>query len=184
MKTLLKLLAAMGLATFGLAGPAMAEPASSCRGDGTTGNPILCDLFEENANGAPSELGWDIPLGGPVSTGVVLIVEQGGDPANRADWSDEILFLPDDPTNPLSLASHVRLISDGCDSGVDGDLSCFLDPVNSTPIFEDANGIAIWNVGNVYTVHSDSDVPEPATLALLGAAFAGIGFARRRRQLH
>ena len=77
----------------------------------------------------------------------------------------------------------MQLVSNGCNTGIEGDLSCFLP--NSNPgfaIFEDASGLAIFDTGgNIYRVHSDGDVPEPTTLALLGVALAGLGFTRRKR---
>ncbi|SBT06476.1 exported hypothetical protein [Candidatus Accumulibacter aalborgensis] len=167
MKQIVKMLAGVGLLVVGTMGAAIAAPASSCVLD-ALGN-IQCDLYEEDANGDVSEIGWVISLPKSVTPGNVLILEPGGNIQDRNTWSDMLLF-----TNQT-----VQLVSDGCGTGNVGDLSCFGAP--NEVIFEDAQGLAVWDVGNVYRVHSDGDVPEPATALLLSLGLGGLGWARRRK---
>lgn len=169
MKQIVKMLAGVGLLVVGTMGAAIAAPASSCVLD-ALGN-IQCDLYEEDANGNASEIGWVISLPKSVAPGNVLILEPGGNINDQSTWSDMLMFT--DQT--------VQLVSDGCGSGVEGDVSCFGAPNPGAVIFEDARGLAIWDVGNIYRVHSDGDVPEPATALLLSLGLGGLGWARRRK---
>ncbi len=94
----------------------------------------------------------------------ILILEPGTtDATNRANWSDMVVF-----TN-----TTVQLLFDGCNTGIDGDVSCFpttfgLALAETPPIttFDTANGIRIH-----YRIHEDTgdaaDTPEPNTMGLV-----------------
>ena len=76
MKSFLKILAAAGLLAIAPTGTAVAAALSSCSGPP---GGIVCDLYEEDANGNPSEIGWLVPLPSDVGTGTIVILEPGGD---------------------------------------------------------------------------------------------------------
>jgi len=145
---------------------------------------IVCDLYETvngEPGGAPSEIGPVIQLIPGLGTGAVLILEPGGSVGDSTTWSDELIFAFDAITGNVT----VQLLSDGCGSGIEGDVSCFVE--TSTFRFEDANGFAQYGGDasgpNIYRVHSDGDVaavPEPGSLALLALSLGAAALIRKR----
>src|SRR5437899_5560086 len=126
---------------------------------------IVCNLYETvngEPDGAPSEIGPVIQLIPELGTGAVLILEPGGSVGDSTTWSDELIFAFDAITGNVT----VQLVSDGCGSGIEGDVSCFVEI--STFRFEDAIGFAQYGGDasgpNIYRVHIDVvvvSVPVP-----------------------
>jgi hypothetical protein len=72
----------------------VAAPLSGCF-NGGPGIGFVCDLFEEDANGNPSEIGWLVTLPSSGNPTNYLILEPGTtDPTNRANWSDMSFSRP------------------------------------------------------------------------------------------
>jgi len=158
---------------------ALALPISTCGTASTVlGTHIECDLFESDSLGNPTEIGDQVALPDRVGLGAVLILEPNGNKDDQTTWSDELIF-----TQGGKDRFFVQLVSKGCNTGSEEDISCFrTDPDHF--IFEDASGFAVDGPqsgpnANIYRVFSD--VPEPATLALLGLAFGAMPFAGRRK---
>ena len=146
-------------------------------------NPLggfTCDLFE-TIDGTPgglfSEIGPVIQLPGQVVPAVWIVCENPGLPCNaqtRTNWSDALLF-----TN-----TTVQLFSDGCQSGIEGDTSCFPGPPINF-IFESGPPSVYASGFNVYNIWSDFqevvEIPEPVSFALMGSGLAALAVIRKRR---
>ena len=169
----------LGLPTLALAVPCTADPTSGA---------ITCNLYETlsgDQGDTPSEITDPILLPSAVGLGVVIVMEGGNpndptDQQNRALWSDALLFAFADNFYT------VTLFSDGCNTGIENDVSCFPNPfgVSNAFLLEAATMPTVYISGlNTYNIFSDppeTTVPEPATLALLGLVSIGF-FAVRRR---
>ena len=187
--------AAVSAATFSLAmisasfaapadpsGPESSALSSCAPTNPLSATPFTCNIYETNANGAPSEDTGPIILPGLVGSGFVVLLESGTD-TSVANWSDIVEFAGNADT------STVELFSDP-ETGFDPALVTTV--LNSGPFFitEDPSGVTPYFSGgtqgtdNDYFIHSNADinVPEPLTLSLFGAGLAGTAALRRRKR--
>ena len=168
-------------------------------GAGQAGAAFTFDLFEtvENtATGTPCDVCSVLELPEAVQGGYVILFEtDAGTLEDPTTWSDVVVF-GNEVVNGILHASdatvgQVQLLSEGCQSGQAGDVSCFpsLDQILSVPFatlvetdppptvyFASPNTYNIWSEG------PDGSVPEPAVVMLLGAGLAGLSLIAWRRR--
>jgi hypothetical protein len=155
----------VGLTGMLVAGSASALVIDQCASNGLG---FTCDLYESNA-GTVTDLPNDV-LGG-----YVVITSDVLNPSNVSAWRDVVRFLP------IGIASTIDLLNSAA-------LFPTFAAVSAVPnafLGVDLPITTYTVTNNIYNFHLDGDdgtpVPEPASLALLGAGLLGYAFMRRRR---
>lgn len=190
-------LAMAGVVSLLTALPGAAAPISSCVVN-PGGQSFTCNVFESNANGAPSEISNIFQLTTGVTAGYIVLLEHAGlDQTNNHNWSD-VLHLIDDGGGTPGVATTGQLLSDGCNGTLDP-FSCFptFAQVNAVPhafavqaqtgtgddftdktVFQ--SGLNIYNIFSAAPVNEGEVTPEPGTMGLIAAGLVGAGLLARR----
>jgi hypothetical protein len=173
---------------LGIASLAYSAPISSCAA--SVGAPgFTCNIYETDSSGTPSETGSILTLPSQVVAGFLILLENAtSSHTDPTQWSDIVQFID----GGGGVATSLRLFSDGSPSfpaaqalagpnafivenqtGVGND---FLDSTQFVSTF--TGGTATYNIFSDSPVN-ESEVPEPASVTLLGLGFVAlIGFHR------
>lgn len=152
-----------------LAGPASADPVSSCASDAAGGQ--ICNIYETDASGNPTDISSVTSTEFFQTTGYVVLLDNTNNNTNPANWSDLAVFT----------ATSIQLFSDGTWSS--SQASAALAAINTQYILEAATAPTLYSPdsADLYYFYSPGSpvtsggVPEPSSLLLsaLGlAAFA------------
>ena len=156
---------------------------------------VLSSCIPDCASNGTSWLGASRPGGTPVSTQPVTMTQDNGGSFLLLGLDASELFVDLETTNLLIVGNlagggtiSVNLALDGINDSQGGaaDFQSFLLPaIWGTSPLSSVEFTGALGTGGVGDVSIDNllvqSVPEPATLALLGIAFAGLGFSRRRK---
>src|ERR1043166_476716 len=152
------------IGALGLIGVAAADPVSLCTG-GSSG-PFVCDFYETDGTGAPSEISSVVTLPQGVQAGWVVIMESGdplnpADQANRTLWSDLLHFID----GGFNLATTAQLFSIGCNIDAT-DISCFpsfadINDGHAAFLLEGGGPTTYVATPATYIIHSDPGTASP-----------------------
>jgi hypothetical protein len=169
---------------------AFAAPVSSCAANPPSLGGFTCNVYPSLADGTPSELSDIFNLFDTVTAGfIVLLDSPTADPQDVSQWSDVLELIDNGEGN----AATARLMSNGC--------NCFptFDTVSNYPsgfLVENQSGsgddfvdfTAFTGGLNTFNIYSASravesgDVPEPATLALMGGGLSFLAYFKISRK--
>jgi hypothetical protein len=134
----------------------------------------VCEVFV-NLLGLPLSTSPVTPAG--FTPGIVQLLEADG------SVSDQIALR----RIPITGRYSVYFISDGAGPGLQAGFDLFalglnvLGAIPETGLWQDVSGLFNVAAGHIY-VQSDTDVPEPASLVLIGSALIGFAVIRRRKR--